>query len=114
MSDVVLITLGSFAAAFVNAAFATGGVYIMLLTSVSVLPLSHAIQLQSAFAAGSLAARIIYFWKYMDWYIVRTFLLGCLFGVYLGTLAFAALPENVISLLLGLVLLALIWTPKSG
>lgn len=113
-TPLVVITLGCFVAAFVNAAFATGGVYIMLLSSVSVLPISQAIPLQTAFAVGSLTGRLFYFWQYIDWRIVRTFIAGGLFGVYLGTRSFVALPEQAISLLLGVVLLLLIWIPKSS
>ncbi|PSL19733.1 sulfite exporter TauE/SafE family protein [Shimia abyssi] len=108
----VVITLASLIASFVNAAFATGGVYILLIASVSVLPISAAVPLQSAFAAGSLSARIYYFWRHIDWRIVRTFVVGCLFGVYFGTRTFVVLPDAVISTALGCVLLVLIWLPK--
>ena len=108
---VLVITLGSFAAAFVNAAFATGGVYIMLLASVSVLPISFAVPLQPAFAGASLSARIFLFRQYINWRIVSVFVLGSLLGVYLGTRTFVAMPENTIAILLGVVLLALIWMP---
>ncbi|WP_171172990.1 sulfite exporter TauE/SafE family protein [Ruegeria sp. HKCCD8929] len=112
-ATLVVVTLGSFAASFVNAAFATGGVYITLIASVSVLPISAAVPLQSAFAAGSLMARIVFFWSHINWRIVRTFAFGCLFGVYFGTRSFVALPDAAISILLGVVLLILIWMPKN-
>lgn len=109
---VFIITLGSFVASFVNAAFATGGVYILLFASSSVLPLSAAVPLQSAFAAASLFARVAFFWAHIDWRIVRMFFVGCLLGVAIGTWTFAALPEQAIALLLGMVLLLLIWMPR--
>lgn len=109
---VVVVTLGSLIASFVNAAFATGGVYILLFSSSAVLPLSAAVPLQSAFAAASLIARVGLFWGHIDWRIVRMFFLGCLVGVGIGTWTFAALPEQVIALLLGVVLLLLIWMPR--
>lgn len=109
----VVITLGSFAASFVNAAFATGGVYITLISSLWVLPVSAAIPLQSAFAAGSLVARISYFRQYIRWPLVAAFLAGSLLGVYLGARTFVSLPENLIQLLLGLLLVLLIWLPKT-
>lgn len=108
----IVITLGSFLASFVNAAFATGGVYIMLLASVSVLPIAAAVPLQSAFAAGSLSARIYYFWQHIHWPIATTFVAGCFLGVYFGTRTFVALPEATLSVLLGIVLLTLIWMPR--
>jgi uncharacterized membrane protein YfcA len=111
-SAVLAITLGSFAAAFVNAAFATGGVYIMLFTSVSVLPVTAAIALQTAFAAASLSARIAFFWQHIQWQIVRMVALGGVIGVALGARTFVALPEALILTLLGIMLLVLIWMPK--
>ena len=109
----IVITLGGFLAAFVNAAFATGGVYIVLLSSISVLPVSAAIPLQFAFSVSSLFGRVFFFWKDINWSIVRTFALGCLIGVALGTVTFANLPDQLISLLLGFVLLLMIWLPNA-
>lgn len=109
---VFIITLGSFIASFINAAFATGGVYILLFSSSSVLPLSAAVPLQTAFAAASLVARVGMFWTHIEWRIVRAFIPGCFVGVGIGTWTFASLPESVIALLLGLVLLILIWMPR--
>ena len=108
---ILIITLGSFAASFVNAAFATGGVYITLLTSAAVLPLSAAIPLQSLFLAASLSARVYLFWDSIKWHIFRMFALGSLVGVSFGILAFTRTPDNTLSILLGIVFLILIWTP---
>jgi len=110
----IVIFLGCFVAGVVNAAFATGGVYIMLLASSSVLPLSQAIPLQPVFAVGSLAGRIFYFWRYINWRIFNTFVLGSLVGVFLGTQAFANSADRTLSILLGTVLLALIWVPRTN
>ncbi len=110
--SVLIVTLGSFIAGFVNAAFATGGVYILLFSSSSVLPLTAAVPLQTAFAAASLIARVALFWEHIDWRIVRMFFPGCLLDDGIGAWTFAALPEQVIALLLGMVLLLLILMPR--
>ncbi|WP_193177797.1 sulfite exporter TauE/SafE family protein [Oricola nitratireducens] len=110
----VVITLGAFAASFVNAAFATGGVYVLLLSALAVLPASTAIPLQSPLSAGSLAARIGLFWHDIQWRIVATFVFGCLFGVYFGARAFVAASDALLQMLLGILLMALIWLPKTG
>ena len=110
-TTLTVITIGSFVASFVNAAFATGGIYILLASSSSVLPLTAAVPLQSAFALSSLIARIGFFWKHIDWSIVVAFMLGALIGVSLGIRVFVKLDEALISLLLGVVLLILIWMP---
>jgi hypothetical protein len=51
-SAVLIVSLGSFIAAFVNAAFATGGVYSLLFSSMTVLPVTAAIALQSTISTG--------------------------------------------------------------
>ena len=79
------MTAGGLLAAFINAAFATGGIYLILASSSFVFPLSVAIPLQSAFAFASLAARIAYFRQYIYWPIVGLFVIGSVFGCLLYT-----------------------------
>jgi uncharacterized membrane protein YfcA len=110
----VVITLGSFVASFVNVAFATGGVYLLLAASTAVLPITAAVPLQSAFAFSSLLARIGYFWSHIRWPIVAAFALGAAIGVALGARVFVSLPEATIAGLLGCLLLVLIWFPTVG
>jgi uncharacterized membrane protein YfcA len=108
---VVVIALGSFIASFVNAAFATGGIFILLASSSAVLPLTAAVPLQSVFAFGSLVARLVYFWSHIKWPIVTAFGLGAGVGVFFGARVFVSLSENAIALFLGVFLLVLIWFP---
>ena len=107
-----VITLGSFLASFVNAAFATGGAYLLLAATSSVLPLTAAIPLLSAFALGSQFARCAWFWPHIHWPIVASCSLGSVIGVAIGARVFVALPEALISLLLGVLLLLMIWAPR--
>ena len=109
--SLLVITGGAFLASVVNAAFATGGVYILLASSSAVLPLSAAIPLQSAFAFSSLAARIWFFWSHIRWPFVAVVMAGGSIGVLVGVRIFVTLPETFIALSLGIVLLALIWVP---
>jgi uncharacterized membrane protein YfcA len=107
----VVIALGSFAAAFINAAFATGGIYILLASTSAVVPLTAAVPLQSVLAFGSLVARVAYFWPHIRWPIVTAFGLGAAVGVFFGARVFVSLSEDAIALLLGILLLVLIWFP---
>ena len=108
----MVITAGSFVASFVNAAFATGGIYILLASSSAVLPLTVAVPLQSVLALGSLLARIGFFFKHITWPIVIAFACGSIIGVYFGARIFISLSEATIALLLGCLLLLLIWFPR--
>ncbi len=109
--ELAVITTGGFIAALVNAAFATGGIFIVLATSTAVFPLTVAVPMQSALAFGSLVARIVYFHKYIYWPIVVMFVAGCVIGVTTGANVFVIMPESAIGLLLGALLLVLIWAP---
>ena len=59
--SVVIITFGSLIAAFVNAAFATGGVYILLASGSAVFPMTVAVPLMPLLAFASLVARVFFF-----------------------------------------------------
>lgn len=109
--ELLVVTVGGLIASFINAAFATGGIYIVLASSSLVFPLAVAIPLQSAFAFASLAARIVYFRPYIYWPIVVLFGIGSVIGVAIGSQVFVALPEALMALLLGCLLLILIWAP---
>jgi uncharacterized membrane protein YfcA len=110
--ELLVVTAGGLLASFINAAFATGGIYIVLASSSLIFPLAIAIPLQSAFAFASLAARIVYFRPYIYWPVVRLFVIGSVIGVAIGSTVFVALPEATIALLLGFFLLLLIWAPS--
>ena len=112
--DVLVISVGCFVAALVNAAVATGGVYIMLAASSAVLPLAAAIPMQSALGAPSLAARIVSFWHDINWPIFLMFAPAAAVGVLVGAQIFVSLDEGVIALLLGALLLALVWLVPHG
>ena len=107
----ILITLGSFIAAYINAVFATGGFFVMLAFGTTALPLTIAIPLQPAFIYTSLMARVAYFWKELDRKIVLSFSIGAVVGVFLGARIFITLPEWIISIGIGTMMLLITWMP---
>lgn len=109
--ELIVVTLGGFVASFINAAFATGGIYIVLASSTAVFPLAVAVPLQSVFAMGSLLARMVVFWRHIQWPVAGAFAAGSTVGVFIGAKAFVSLSERLMSLLLGGLLLLLIWAP---
>lgn len=109
--EVLVITVGCFLAALINAAFATGGVYLMLASTTAVLPVSVAIPLQSMLAMASLIARIWLFRTHIHWPLVLAFVPTAAVGALFGIHTFANLNDDVIAILLGVVLLIMIWVP---
>lgn len=112
MIDLIIIGLGCFVAAFINASFATGGVYIMLAVVSAVLPLTVTIPLLPALALPSLFARIFLFREHINKSIVKAFVIGSIFGVLLGGQIFVSLDERVISLAIGSLILFITWWPN--
>lgn len=112
MFELFVISIGCFLAAFVNASFATGGVYIMLAVVSSVLPLTVTIPLLPALALPSLFARIFLFKQHIKATIVKSFVLGSAIGVLIGGQLFVSLDERLISVSIGVLILFLTWWPK--
>jgi uncharacterized membrane protein YfcA len=112
--EILVISVGCFVAALVNAAVATGGVYIMLAASSAVLPLAAAIPMQSALGAPSLVARMVTFRRHVNWPIFLMFAPAAAVGVVVGARIFVSLDEGAIALLLGGLLLALVWLVPRG
>jgi len=109
-----LLILGaaSLAASAISACFSVGGGYVLFGALTWIMPLPAAIAMQSVLSFGSLFSRTHAFWAEIDWPIVRTFTAGSLIGVGAGLWLFVRTPEGILSLLLGLMLLALAWAPK--
>jgi len=106
------IVLGAFVASFLNAAFAFGGAMIMLAVSASVLPVASIVPMHSALMLGSLVARIALFWRHIYWPIVIPFVTGCLIGTVLGARIYVELPEYLIAVTLGSLMLVSVWLPE--
>ena len=107
--EISIIFAGCFAAALVNAALATGGVYITLAASSAVLPLSAAIPMQGVLSAPSLIARIVLFRRDIRWSVALRFVPMAAVGTVIGVLVFVNLNEALMSLTLGALLLILVW-----
>ncbi len=108
----VALVVGSIFAAAFNAAFSVGGAMIVLAVTTVVLPVTAVVPLHSTLLAGSVLGRVAMFWRYVDWKIVVPFLVGSLFGTLLGARTYAELPEDVIAIAIGLVMLIAIWLPQ--
>jgi len=110
----LIITLGSFIAAYVNAVFATGGYFIILAIVTWVLPMTTALPLTPSLIYTSLIARVAWFWSHTNWPIVFTFCLGAVIGVASGAYTFVYLSEAILSLAVGGMILFITWLPPVG
>ena len=86
---IYLIASGALIAGFVNAAFATGGIYIQLAVSLLVLSPKSEVALQAPLSFTSLSTRIYLFWYDLQWPYIYYFIVGCFFGVSLGAVVFS-------------------------
>lgn len=107
----LVIVLGSFLAALVNAAFAGGGAMVILAVTSTVLPVSAIVPMHSTLLLGSTTSRAIVFRDYIDWRIAGPFLIGSVVAVAIAARIYVELPDAVIALAIGLVMLIAIWLP---
>ena len=110
-STFVVIVAGTFVASLFNAAFSAGGALIVLAITSTVLPVQAIVPIHSTLLIGSTATRILFFWDYIDWTLVRPFIAGSLVGAFLGARIYVALPEAIIAVAIALVMLVAIWLP---
>lgn len=107
----ISLVVGSFVAAAFNAAFSIGGAMIILAITTIVLPVSAVVPMHSTLLMGSTLGRISMFWRFIDWKIVLPFLVGSVFGTFLGARVYFELPDNAIAIAIGFVMLVAIWLP---
>ena len=108
----LIIIAGSLVASIFNAAFSVGGAMIILAITSIVLPVQAIVPIHSTLLIGSTLTRVMFFWEYIDWKIVIPFLLGALAGAFIGARIYIELPDTVIALAIGAVMLVAIWLPK--
>jgi uncharacterized membrane protein YfcA len=111
-TTVLIIIAGSFVAAIFNAAFSAGGALIILAVTSTVLPVQAIVPIHSTLLIGSTLTRVMLFWEYIDWKIVIPFLIGALLGAFIGARIYIELPESIIALAIGGVMLIAIWLPS--
>ncbi|MGS2723147.1 sulfite exporter TauE/SafE family protein [Porticoccus sp. GXU_MW_L64] len=109
-ANFAIVVVGSYLAAFINAAFGLGGAMLMLAMMTSLLPIQAVIPLHSPLMFGSLISRIALYWKDIYWPIAKPFSLGCLIGVFAGAQIYVNLPDWIIALVLGVLMLS-VWVP---
>jgi uncharacterized membrane protein YfcA len=81
---------------------------------VAVLLRGHAIApVVTVASALASPARIILFWGYIDWRVVRWYLPGATAGAALGGWAFSRASDNLIQVCIGLFLISTIWQFRS-
>jgi uncharacterized protein len=107
----LIIIAGSLVASIFNAAFSAGGAMIILAITSTVLPVQAIVPIHSTLLIGSTLTRVMFFWAYIDWKIVIPFLFGALAGAFIGARIYIELPDTVIALAIGVVMLIAIWLP---
>lgn len=108
----IIIVVGSFVASLFNAAFSAGGALIILAITSTVLPIQAIVPIHSTLLIGSTVTRVLFFWDYIDWTLIRPFLVGSVVGAFLGARIYIELPEAIIAAAISIVMLVAIWLPK--
>lgn len=105
----LLLAAASFSAAAISASVSVGGGYVLFGATTLLYPLPVAVALQPALSYSSLISRSIAFREAISWRIVGPFTLGSLAGVALGLVVYHAIPERIMALGVGSLMLVLTW-----
>jgi uncharacterized membrane protein YfcA len=90
-----------------------GGLFTLASTSL-LLPLPVVIPLNGVLILAGQITRVVQFHKHIDWNITGPFIPGSAIGAILGAVIYFALPETLMALMLGTVLLVFCWIPPSA
>lgn len=101
----------SFVASAIAAAIGLGGGILMLAAMASLLPAAAIVPVHAIVQWGSNAGRAWMMAAHVQWRHAWPFFFGTLLGVALGSQIYAALPADLIRLILGLFILQTVWLP---
>ena len=110
-SAFILLITSLFTSAM-TAAFGLGGGVIMLAALVNFLPVAYVIPIHGVIQASSNLSRAALLRAFIDWNIIRYYLLGAVFGALIGGQFVVSLPESVLLSIVGLFILYVVWGPK--
>ena len=105
----LLLAAASFSAAAISASISVGGGYVLFGATTLLYPLPVAIAMQPVLSYSSLVSRSLAFRQAISWSIVGPFTFGSLAGVALGLVVYHAIPERIMALGVGSLMLVLTW-----
>lgn len=102
----------AFVSSFLTACMGVGGGAFLLLVMAFYFPPAILIPLHGVVQLGSNLGRILTLWRVVNPTTIAFFTLGTLIGNIVGAQVFFSLPEQFLSLIIGLGVLVLTWLPK--
>lgn len=111
ISTLIILTLSAFFTSILAGTIGMGGGVIFVGILASFVETTYVVPLHAALMAVSNASRIVLFLKHINWRIVGFYSLGLLPGSLAGIYVFTLLPKDLIKLMIGIFILAAIFTP---
>jgi len=108
----LFLILLSFFTSALTAAIGLGGGLLMLAAMAAVLPTPLVIPTHGAVQFGSNIGRAAIMWRHVVWIYWWPFVIGTIIGAFIGAHIFTNLPITLIQIILGLFIIAIVWTPK--
>ena len=84
---------------------------IVLAATSAVLPITAIVPIHSTLLIGSTASRVVVFREFIRWHIAGPFLIGSVIAVAIASRLYVELPEQVIAIAIGTLMLIAIWLP---
>ncbi|WP_432471607.1 sulfite exporter TauE/SafE family protein [Amphritea sp. HPY] len=112
LQDVVLLILTSALTSMMTAAMGIGGGVLLLAVMASIVPVAALIPVHGLVQFGSNSNRALLTRRYIDWSLVKLFMLGGVIGALIAGVIVVQLPLAVIQLSVAGFILLLVWGPK--
>lgn len=110
----LLLIITSTLTSMMTAAMGIGGGVLLLAVMATVVPATVLIPVHGLVQLGSNGNRALLTRKYIDWSLLRLFMVGAIIGAVIAYFVVVQLPVEVIQLCVAGFILFLVWGPKLG
>ena len=112
-ASLTILTITALLTSIISGMTGMAGGTILLAFIASLVETAYVVPLHATVQLISNSTRFLLFFKHIQWRIILFFLIGVLPGAFIGIYIFKLLDKNLIKLLMGIFILAVIYLPKS-
>ena len=113
LPTLLILILSAFLSSALSGMLGMGGGVLLLGVIASLVETTYVVPLLAVIQAISNSARLLLFFKNINWRIVGYYVIGLLPGAILGIYIFKLLPKDLIKLMMGVFILLAVFVPTS-
>tara|TARA_B100001013_G_C24535779_1_gene412593 strand:+ start:63 stop:842 length:780 start_codon:yes stop_codon:yes gene_type:complete len=111
-SEFITLCIASFFTSVISASFGLGGGLMLVTIMASILPPLAVIPIHGVIQFSSNLSRAMMMWNHIKFTWIMPFVIGTLFGAYIGGQIVFAIPKHLLQGIIGLFILYSLWGPS--